>query len=117
MYPDAPVPASPDRAILLSLVTTNRRIKMPSSPNYKRDYKQERKTDIANGGLEDDRVRKKARRSLERKGMVKPFDGKDVDHKVPISKGGGNSASNLRVKDASANRSYPRTSRGAVKKP
>jgi hypothetical protein len=90
---------------------------MPSSPNYKRDYKQERKTDIANGGMADDRLRKKARRIMEKKGMVKPFDGKDVDHKTPVSKGGGNGDGNLRVTTAAKNRSYPRTSKGAVKKP
>lgn len=90
---------------------------MPSSPNYKRDYKQERKTDIAAGGLADDRLRKKARRIMEKKGMVKPFDGKDVNHKKPVSKGGGNSAANLDVQTAAKNRSYPRTSKGAIKKP
>lgn len=90
---------------------------MPSGPNYVRDMKQERKTQLARGEGEDNRKRKKARRVMEKKGMVKPFDGKDVDHKAPLSKGGGNTPDNLRVKSASANRSFARTSKGAIKKP
>lgn len=90
---------------------------MPSSKNYVRDMVQERKTQLARGEGEDNRKRKAARRSLEKKGMVKPFDGKDVDHAKPLSKGGGNGDGNLRVKSASANRSFARTSSGAIKKP
>lgn len=43
--------------------------------------------------------RNKARRQLEKEGLVKKGDGKVVDHKKPLSKGGGTSRSNLRVKD------------------
>jgi hypothetical protein len=50
-----------------------------------------------------------------KKGMVSPHDGKHVDHKLPLSKGGGNSDSNLRVRSASANDSYQRTKTGAMK--
>ena len=57
----------------------------------------------------------KARRMLEREGLVHKGDGKDVDHKVPLSKGGKTTRSNLRVKSASANRSYARKSDGSVK--
>lgn len=32
--------------------------------------------------------------------------GKDVDHKTPLRKGGGNGVGNLRVKSVSANRSW-----------
>jgi len=78
---------------------------MPSSPNYKRDYKQERKTAMARGETQDNAARKKARRIMEKKGLVKPFDNKDVDHKVMLSKGGSNSVSNLRVLPRSVNRS------------
>lgn len=88
---------------------------MPSSPGYKRDMQQERKTQLARGEGEDNRLRKKARRKLEKKGMVKPFDGKDVDHKTALSKGGGNGDSNLRAMPKSKNRSFPRTSSGAIK--
>ena len=60
--------------------------------------------------------RNKARRMLEREDIVHKGDGKDVDHKTPLSKGGGNSRGNLRAKSASANRSFARTSSGAIKK-
>ena len=59
--------------------------------------------------------RNKARRMLEREGVVKKGDGKDVDHIAPLSKGGTTTRSNLRAKPASANRSFKRTSTGAIK--
>lgn len=60
-------------------------------------------------------LRNKARRQLEKEGVVHKGDGKDVDHKVPLSKGGSAERSNLRVKPASANRSYKRNSDGSMK--
>lgn len=57
-----------------------------------------------------------ARRELEREGKVHKGDGKDVDHKVPLSKGGTNARSNLRVTSASDNRSFPRNKDGSMKK-
>lgn len=59
--------------------------------------------------------RNKARRMLEREGIVRKGDGKDVDHMTPLSKGGTTARSNLRAKPASANRSFKRTSTGAIK--
>lgn len=53
-------------------------------------------------------ARNQARAVMEREGKVKKGDGKDVDHKKPLSKGGTNSRSNLQVKSASANRTYKR---------
>lgn len=47
-------------------------------------------------------ARKRARRLLESEGKVKPFDGKDVDHKNSNPKD--NSKNNLRVMAKSANR-------------
>ena len=48
--------------------------------------------------------------------MVKKGDGKDVDHKTPLSEGGAMTAkSNLRVRSASANRSFPRKPDGSMK--
>ena len=90
---------------------------MPSSKNYVRDMKQERKTQLARGEGEDNRKRKQARRDATKRGMVKPNDGKDVDHKVPLSQGGSNAPGNTRARSPSANRSFPRTSKGAIKKP
>lgn len=59
--------------------------------------------------------RNAARAAMEKKGLVKKGDGKDVDHRKPIVKGGGNTAGNLRVVSASANRSFPRTRTAGMK--
>lgn len=80
---------------------------MPSSPNYKRDYKQE----YANYQGKADQKKKRASRgrarySLMKKGRVRLGDGKDVDHKN--TNANDNSPSNLRVQSKSTNRSYPR---------
>lgn len=93
---------------------------MPSSPGYKRDYTQEYKTakgrgEIGTGTNSDNAKRKRLRRAFEKDGKVHVGDGKDVDHKVPLSKGGSNSESNGRVTSASANRSYPRNPDGSMK--
>lgn len=88
---------------------------MPSAPGYKRDFKQERATSLARGEGPNNAVRKQARRDLEKKGLVKPFDGKDVNHKVALSAGGDNTRKNLEVTTAKKNRSYPRNSNGSMK--
>lgn len=88
---------------------------MPSSPNYKRDLKRERETARARGELKLNAPRKQARRDLEKEGLVKPFDGKDVDHVKPLSKGGSVKRSNLRAVPASKNRSFKRKSDGSIK--
>lgn len=56
-----------------------------------------------------------ARREMVKKGLAHKGDGKDVDHKTPLSKGGGNSSSNLRVVPASSNRSFSRNADGSLK--
>jgi hypothetical protein len=60
-------------------------------------------------------ARNKARAMMEREGLVHKGDGKDVDHKKALSKGGTTTRSNLRVKSASANRSYARNSDHSIK--
>lgn len=60
-------------------------------------------------------ARNKARRMLEAEGVVHKGDGKDVDHKTPLSKGGKTTRSNLKAVSASANRSYKRNSDGSIK--
>jgi hypothetical protein len=55
--------------------------------------------------------RNAARRKMIEKGAVSKGDGKDVDHKRPISKGGTNSDGNLRVVDKSKNRGHGMTKR------
>lgn len=53
-------------------------------------------------------ARNKARRMLMKEGVVAKGDGKDVDHKKPLSKGGTTRRSNLKVVPASKNRSFKR---------
>lgn len=48
--------------------------------------------------------RNKARRMMEKAGKVRKGDGREVDHKVPLSKGGSNSRRNLRVVSRRTNR-------------
>lgn len=50
-------------------------------------------------------ARGRARYALMKKGLVRKGDGKDVDHRMPLSRGGSNDTSNLRVESASSNRS------------
>lgn len=52
--------------------------------------------------------RNKARREMERRGVVHKGDGKDIDHRVPLSRGGSNDPSNWRVRSVHANRGYKR---------
>jgi hypothetical protein len=53
---------------------------------------------------DDNRARVAARYQLEKDGKVRAGDGKDVDHKRALSKGGGNTKGNLRVTSAKRNR-------------
>lgn len=87
---------------------------MPSSPNYKRNYREE--YDRYQGTPEQrkrNNARKKARRLMEAKGKVRKGDGKDVDHKNmnPLHNG----QKNLRVTTPSANRSFPRNKKAGKK--
>ena len=88
---------------------------MPSAPGYERDYEQEKKTSDARGEKPKRAARNRARRIMTNKGLVKKGDGKDVDHKKEISKGGSNAPSNLKAMPASKNRSFKRNSDGSVK--
>lgn len=88
---------------------------MPYMTNGKRDYKKQQAYDGKPSVVKDRAKRNKARRELEAEGKVSKGDGKDVDHKKPLSKGGGTSRSNLRVTSKSANRSFARKKNGAMK--
>ena len=90
---------------------------MPSSPGYKRDYKKE----YQNYQGSDTQKKRRAKRNTARRqalaaGTVRKGDGKDIDHKLPLSLGGSNSKSNRRVVSASSNRSFVRTSSGSIKR-
>lgn len=82
-----------------------------------RDYKRE--YDKYHGTEEQKRNRAKrnaARRKLTQAGRVSKGDGKDVDHRVPMSKGGSNTKANLRVVDSKKNKSFSRNPDRSVKK-
>lgn len=90
---------------------------MPSSPNYVRNYFQEKKTSDARGEKPKRAARNRARAKAINAGMIKPGSNKDIDHKTPLSKGGSMTAlSNLRAVSASDNRSFPRNADGSMKK-
>src|ERR1700744_4689693 len=84
--------------------------------NYAREYalskeRGEQGTGSDSGGAERMRNRRKAMKL----GMVKKGDGKDIDHRVPLSKGGAaNAQSNWRIESEHTNRSYPRNSDGSM---
>jgi hypothetical protein len=80
--------------------------------NYKAEYQNYQGTEEQKKNRAQ---RNAARREMERKGAVSKGDGKDVDHKRPIAKGGGNGNGNLRAVPASANRSFPRNKRAGMK--
>lgn len=86
---------------------------MPYMTNGKRDYKKQRAYDSKPEVKADRAARNRARRKLKNSGVN--VDGKDVDHKRPLSKGGGNGVSNLRAVSRSSNRSFARTKSGKMK--
>lgn len=84
--------------------------------NGKRDYKRE----VALYTSKPEVVKKRteqnaARRVMEKEGLVRKGDGKDVDHKTPLSKGGTSSRSNLRVVPSSQNQSFSRNKDSTLK--
>lgn len=74
---------------------------------YKKEYEQYDGTPAVKKKRAE---RNQARAEMMKEGKVHKGDGKDVDHKKPLSKGGTTSKSNLRVVSAHDNRSYPRKS-------
>jgi hypothetical protein len=84
--------------------------------NKPRPYKKEYEQYDGTPAVKKKRAaRNKARAIMEKAGLVHKGDGKDVDHKQALSKGGKSVRSNLRVKSASANRSYARNSDHSIK--
>ena len=76
---------------------------------YAKEYEQQVARDEHGKRME----RQKARRAMDAKGIDR--SGKDIDHKKPLSKGGTNADSNLRLVKPSTNRSFARNSDGSVK--
>jgi len=85
---------------------------MPRNP---RDYSKERKYDGKPEVKKKRALRNQARRKLMKEGVVKKGDGKDVDHKKALAKGGSNKRGNLRAVPASKNRSFARTKKAKMK--
>lgn len=89
---------------------------MPFMKNGKRDYKRE--NELYNSKPEQRKARSErtmARNEAIADGRVKRGDGKDIDHKRPLSKGGSNAKSNQRVVSEGANRSFSRNADGSLK--
>jgi hypothetical protein len=89
---------------------------MPYMTGGKRDYKKE----YAKYHSRDEQIKNRSERTTARRqanadGTTSKGDGKDLDHRKPLSKGGSNSKSNLRVTSASSNRSFARNKDGSLK--
>ena len=68
-----------------------------SNRDYKREYADYH-------GKPGPRKRRAAANRARRKMGLKKGDGREVDHKKPLSKGGGNGTKNLRIVSRSTNR-------------
>lgn len=88
---------------------------MPYKDKNDRDYKAEQQYDGRPDVKKRRAMRNAARRAMEKDGKVSKGDGKDVDHKRPLTKGGTNNKSNLKAVPASANRSFKRNKDHSVK--
>ena len=84
---------------------------MPSSPNYKRDYKQEAKYHASSKQKKRRAARNRVRKEATKTGRVSKGDGKDIHHLDPRN----NSRSNLSVGSQSSNRSFPRNKNAGKK--
>lgn len=77
---------------------------MPKSSAAKLKYMAEYQKKPENVEKRVDRNR--VRRQALAEGIVKKHDGTEIDHKVPLDKGGSDKKSNTRVVSASENRSW-----------
>lgn len=77
---------------------------------YKKEWKQQQDRDEKQKRA----TRERARYTLDKNGVDRK--GKDIDHVVPLSKGGNNAPSNLKLKTPSSNRSFERNSDRSVKR-
>ena len=93
------------RNVVKEILLEKKKVKCPLK-NGKRDYKCEYRKygGASKKGKKDRAARNQARKVAEREGRVKKGDGKEIDHKKPLSKGGSNAKSNQRVVSRSTNR-------------
>jgi hypothetical protein len=71
--------------------------------NGVRDYKHQYKLEKARGETKDQIERQRARREYDKAGIDR--DGKHIDHKTPIRKGGKSTKGNTRLRSPKANMS------------
>lgn len=83
--------------------------------NGKRDYSQQRVYNATPAATTKRVANNSARRTAIKSGKAAVGDKKDVDHIQPLSKGGSNAKSNLRVVPRGENRSFSRTSSSGLK--
>lgn len=81
--------------------------------NKPRPYKKEYEQQKDRGEQPSRNARARARYALDKKGIDRK--GKDIDHVIPLSKGGTNKPSNLKLKEPKNNRSFTRNSDHTVK--
>jgi hypothetical protein len=81
---------------------------MPYKNKADRNYKRERQYDGRPDVKKRRAARNRARYKLMKEGKVHVGDGKDVDHKKPLTRGGSNRRGNLRAVPAGKNRSFKR---------
>jgi hypothetical protein len=77
---------------------------------YKKEWEQQKARDEKPARA----ARERARYAMDKAGVKR--QGKDIDHVVPLSKGGTNEPSNLKLKSPSANRSFSRNPDRSIKK-
>jgi hypothetical protein len=88
----------------------------PKTGKSVRDYKREVENYTSKPSVIEKRVKQNAaRKEMMDAGKVHKGDGKQVDHKTPLSKGGSTDKSNLRVVPASQNESFSRNKDGSLK--
>ena len=76
---------------------------------YKKEYTQQK----SRGEQPSRNARARARYDMDKRGVDR--SGKDIDHVVPLSKGGTNASKNLKLKSPKSNRSFTRNSNHTVK--
>ena len=81
-----------------------------------RDYKKENIYKSKPDQIKKRVLRNKARRQAIKDGKAKVGDGTSVEHKKPLSKGGTNSKSNLKIVSFEDNSSFDRNSDKSVRR-
>lgn len=86
---------------------------MPYMTDGRRDYKKQQKYDGKPSVVSDRAQRNAARAKLKAAGV--DVAGKDVAHKVALSKGGSNEVKNLSVQSKAKNRGFKRDKNGGMR--